>query len=367
MPIRTVTDLHEHLELAIQVELSTVPPYLYAMYSIEDQRSEATLLLRSIVAEEMLHAVLASNLLLATGGRPRFDSTAYMPEYPSRMPHHRPPLEVGLAPCTEATIREVFMRIEQPEEHDAPPEPDMYETLGQFYHALENAIVDLSAVGDLFSNAQATAQLSDPSFYAPVEDDAEDSGGLVLVLDTETAIQAIEIIVHQGEGLSDERWADPSHQELTHYYKLLQIAERVSPLGRVRPVPVNPRTADYPTDLQAVSYLFNSAYRYLYLLLAQLFTAQETKTPGGRRALPGDDRGHGAARAVPRQPTPAGWRRGRSDVRGGRSRHRSSPRAASRARGDRLVRGARARAGGCADHLAPARSPGVALRSRRAP
>ena len=279
MPIRTVTDLHEHLELAIQVELSTVPPYLYAMYSIEDQRSEATLLLRSIVAEEMLHAVLASNLLLATGGRPRFDSTAYMPEYPSRMPHHRPPLEVGLAPCTEATIREVFMRIEQPEEHDAPPEPDMYETLGQFYHALENAIVDLSAVGDLFSNAQATAQLSDPSFYAPVEDDAEDSGGLVLVLDTETAIQAIEIIVHQGEGLSDERWADPSHQELTHYYKLLQIAERVSPLGRVRPVPVNPRTADYPTDLQAVSYLFNSAYRYLYLLLAQLLTAQETKTP----------------------------------------------------------------------------------------
>ena len=277
MPIRTVKDLHEHLELAIQVELSTVPPYLYAMYSIEDQRSEAALLLRSIVAEEMLHAVLASNLLLATGGRPRFDTTAYMPAYPSLLPHHRPPLEVGLAPCSEAAIRNVFMRIEQPEQHEAPPEPDTYETLGQFYHALENAIVELSAGGDLFANPQAAAQLSDPSFYAPVEDDAEDSGGLVLVLDPDSALEAIEIIVHQGEGLSDERWADPSHQELTHYYKLLQIADGVSPLGTVLPVPANPRTADYPPELQAVSHLFNSAYRYLYQLLAHLFTPVEPK------------------------------------------------------------------------------------------
>ena len=63
MPITTREALHEHLELAIQVELTTVPPYLYAMYSIADQRSESALLLRSIVAEEMLHAVLASNVL----------------------------------------------------------------------------------------------------------------------------------------------------------------------------------------------------------------------------------------------------------------------------------------------------------------
>ena len=35
MPIRTVTDLHEHLQLALRVELATIPPYLYAMYSID--------------------------------------------------------------------------------------------------------------------------------------------------------------------------------------------------------------------------------------------------------------------------------------------------------------------------------------------
>jgi hypothetical protein len=36
MPIETTQDLHDHLELAISIELATVPPYLYAMYSIED-------------------------------------------------------------------------------------------------------------------------------------------------------------------------------------------------------------------------------------------------------------------------------------------------------------------------------------------
>lgn len=56
MPIDTVDDLREHLLVAIEVELSTIPPYLYAMYSIEDQSSEAALLIRSVVVEEMLHA-----------------------------------------------------------------------------------------------------------------------------------------------------------------------------------------------------------------------------------------------------------------------------------------------------------------------
>lgn len=277
MPITTREALHEHLELAIQVELTTVPPYLYAMYSIADQRSESALLLRSIVAEEMLHAVLASNVLLAVGGRPRFDTTAYMPRYPGWVPHHKPPLGVRLEPCSPAVVEDVFMRIEQPEIHGAPAEPDEFETLGQFYHALEVALAELSAQDDLFTDPQLECQLSDPAFYAPVEDDAEDSGGLMEVRDLAGADAAIEVIVHQGEGLSDERWADPSHAELTHYYKLLQIRDGESPIGEVRPVPTDPRTADYPEPLQPVSDLFNLAYRSLYLLLGRLLSPAPDK------------------------------------------------------------------------------------------
>ncbi|MDX1468373.1 MAG: ferritin-like protein [Acidimicrobiia bacterium] len=277
MPIDSIQDLREHIELAIKVELTTIPPYLYAMYSIEDQSSESALLIRSIVAEEMLHAALAANLLLAVGGRPDFTATSYIPRYPSDVPHHRPPLRVDLAPCSLDLVKDLFMRIEQPEIHGAPDQPDEFETLGQFYHALENGFRKLNKSGELFANTQEDCQLSDPSFYAPVAFDAEDSGGLMLVNDVETAIEAIEIIVHQGEGLSDERWADPAHQELTHFYKLLRIYEGDSPLGAIIPMPTNPTTSSYPEAVRPVSDLFNAAYRYVYWVLDALYGPDRDK------------------------------------------------------------------------------------------
>ncbi len=273
MPIETPEDLREHVELAIRVELATVPPYLFAMYSIEDQRSEAALLIRSIVVEEMLHAALATNLLLAVGGTPDFAGTKYFPNYPMELPHHRPPLTIDLAPCSLDLVQNLFMRIEQPEIHGAPAEPDEFETLGQFYHALEIGLATVSERFDIFSNPQSDSQMSDPGFYRPVALDADDSGGLVRIEDLASAIEAIEIIVHQGEGLSDEKWADPSHQELTHYYKLARISDGTSPLGSIRNVRTNPRTAEYPEDLQTVSHLFNAVYRSLYLAMDRVFTA----------------------------------------------------------------------------------------------
>jgi len=278
VPITSRVELQQHLELAIRVELATIPPYLFAMYSIEDQSSEAALLLRSIVVEEMLHAALATNLLLAVGGTPGFAGTEYITEFPSELPHHQPPLRMELAPCSLGTIEDLFMRIEKPEVHDAPAQPDQFETLGQFYHALELAMERLSDGEDLFSDPQQDAQLSDPRFYRPVELDAEDSGGLMLIDDLASARAAIEVIVHQGEGLSDERWADPEHKELTHFHKLLQITEGISPLGRVVPVRRNPKTAGYPEQLRPVSDLFNALYRGLFLVLDRIFAPDSNQS-----------------------------------------------------------------------------------------
>jgi hypothetical protein len=273
MPIDTPDELREHIELAIKVELSTIPPYLYAMYSLEDTTSVPALLIRSIVVEEMLHAALATNLLLAVGGRPDFRSTLYIPAYPCELSHHRPPLTLSLEPVSVGLVRDTFMRIEQPEAHDAPAEPDEYETLGQFYHALEIGLEKISAEFDLFADPQLGSQLSESRFYAPVAFDADDSGGLVSITDLVSATEAIEIIVHQGEGLSDDRWADPAHQELTHYHKLVQIVDGEHPLGVVRAFPSNPRTADYPHDVRIVSDLFNAIYRCLYLTMDRMFNA----------------------------------------------------------------------------------------------
>jgi hypothetical protein len=279
MPIDTVEELKEHLELAITVELSTIPPYLYAMYSLADARGEAALLIRSIVVEEMLHAALCANILLAVGGSPRFAEDVHLSRYPCALPHHEPPLHLSLQPLSETVLREVFLRIEQPEVHGAPAEPDAYETLGQFYHAVERGLGDLASRGDLFATPQRERQLADPSFYAAVEDDDDDSGGLLLVDDLGSACQAIEVIVHQGEGLSESRWADDSHRELTHYYKLLSLLDGTTALGEVLPLPTDPRTADYPAHLQPVSHLFNSAYRFVALLLDEMYSPRADKQP----------------------------------------------------------------------------------------
>ena len=279
MPITTPEELRQHLALAMQVELTTVPPYLYAMYSIEDQASEAARLIKSVVAEEMLHAALVANLLTALGGRPRFSDPDLVPAYPGPLPHHVPPLIVDLAPASPQLCRDVFMVIEQPEAPGAPPEEDFFETLGQFYYALELALEDLSGRFDLFLDIQADRQLADSRFYQPVEFDAEDSGGLMLVKDLESACAAIEVVVHQGEGVTDNRYADPSHQALTHYYKFEQIADGVSPLGEVRPVMINPRTLDLPEPLRPVSDLVNAMYRYLYVTMDDLYQPVADKGP----------------------------------------------------------------------------------------
>lgn len=278
VPIENVPDLHEHLRLALKIELATIPPYLYAMYSIENQSSDAALLIRSIVAEEMLHAALVSNVLLAVGGRPDFRNPDLVPSYPMFLPHHTPPLQLGLRPCSPSLVRDVFMTLEQPETHHPSPDPDRFETLGQFYHALEQGLEHLDGAADLFADTQLGSQMATAAYYAPVKFDADDSGGLSAVTDLASASSAIEVIVHQGEGVSLDRWADPDHRELTHFHKLLQISEGISPLGAIRPLPDNPKTAHYPHHLRPVSELFNAAYRYLFHVLDGLFSPGDDKS-----------------------------------------------------------------------------------------
>ncbi len=273
MPITTPQELRDHLELAVAVELSTVPPYLYAMYSIEDPSSEAALLIRSVVAEEMLHAALAANLLLAVGGNPDFSSPDLIPRYPSDLPHHRPTLTLNIKPCSQQQIEELFLVIEQPETHAAPPEDDIYTSLGQFYHAIERGLERVAESHDIFANPQTDRQMAKSMYYRPVEFDAEDSGGLLLISDIESADEAIHIIVHQGEGVSDEKWADPAHKELTHYHKFLRIADGTAPIGKVAPAPLNPRSADFPPEVRAIADLFNAAYRYVYITMDGIYQA----------------------------------------------------------------------------------------------
>ncbi len=274
MAIETIDDLRAHVALATKVELSTIPPYLYAFYSIKDSESEAARLIASVVVEEMLHACLTANLSAAIGGDPQFDSEM-IPAYPSPLAHHQPELLLELRRCTPELVQDMFLTIEKPQAPGAIPEDDNFETLGQFYNALELAVDALDAKSDLFANHQPTRQLSNPAFYGPVTYNAADAGGLMLIQDRASADEALEIIVHQGEGVSDQRWADPAHQELTHYYKYLKIADGASPIGPVWPVPDNPRTEDFPVHLRKVSDLFNALYGLVYVTMNDLYSGTQ--------------------------------------------------------------------------------------------
>lgn len=271
MPIDTPQSLRDHLELAIKVEMTTIPLYLYAMYSIEDPASDAAHLLRSVATEEMLHVVLVGNILLAVGGEPTFYDRDFTPEYPGFLPHHIPPLALSLKACSEEQVRSTFMVIEQPESPGAPAEPDDYETLGQFYLAVEEALIDLSERYDLFENPALDRQVSHPSYYFPVKHDALSSGGIAAIDSLDGAVDALEILIHQGEGVQDEKFADPEHKELTHFYKFELLAEGEKPIGAVRPAIADPSRANLPAEVWPIAELADAVYTYVFVLMDRMF------------------------------------------------------------------------------------------------
>src|SRR6187397_298773 len=122
--ITDVADLRRHLQWAVEVEHCTIPPYECAVWSVVDPDSAAATSIKYVVREEMLHAALAANILTAVGGRPRFTGDA-VPRYPEPMRHHDPkdPLVLHLAPASLELVRDVFLRIEQPEEPGARRKP----------------------------------------------------------------------------------------------------------------------------------------------------------------------------------------------------------------------------------------------------
>src|SRR3954463_5867953 len=137
LPIATLDELREHLQWAIELEHSTLPPYLTALYSIKDgHNAEAAEVIQSVFLEEMLHMTLAANILNAVGGEPNVDYPGIMPSYPTYLAHSNQAFEVPLLKFSKEAL-EVFLQIERPGEHDGLPEDDEFETIGQFYEAIE--------------------------------------------------------------------------------------------------------------------------------------------------------------------------------------------------------------------------------------
>ncbi|CAH1238985.1 Hypp5677 [Branchiostoma lanceolatum] len=114
--ILTLQELKRALQVALELELTTIPPYLSALFSIKDGNNrEVAALIKSVVIDEMKHMALVSNILNAIGGTPNLKNQAIVPSYPAPLPGGaNPGLVVQLARCSLNQIRTVFQGIERP-------------------------------------------------------------------------------------------------------------------------------------------------------------------------------------------------------------------------------------------------------------
>lgn len=205
--------LKHKLQIAIELEHSTIPPYLYALYSIKDGCNlEVAALMLSVIKQEMLHMSLDCNILNAIGGAPKIDSPRFIPHYPGHLPGAvEAGLIVPLAPLSKQVVLDVFMVIEAPVTTvEDTPGPDEGVTIGQFYQHLKDEIVALDEEQSIFTG--------DPTLQLRTGFTELQNPGVV---DRDTALAAIDMIVEQGEG-SDVSPLDPEH-ELAHFYKFAEI------------------------------------------------------------------------------------------------------------------------------------------------
>jgi hypothetical protein len=233
--IATVEDLHGYLDVAMQLEHATIPPYLTALYSIHPTTNGAAYrVIRVVAVEEMLHLTLAANLLNAVGGKPDLTSDGFVPAYPAHLPDGEEDFEVGTRAFSREAI-EVFLKIERPAPagHDTRfvdrershrallPGVDAQESdlhffsIGEFYAELGEGLHRLhDRLGDALFCGDPARQVGPEYYY---------SGGsaIVKVTDVESAAAAMRVISEQGEGLGGGIFDDEG--ELAHYYRFQQL------------------------------------------------------------------------------------------------------------------------------------------------
>jgi hypothetical protein len=304
-------ELRGQLQTALELEHSTIPPYLCALYSIKPGSNLMPAeIIRSVVLEEMLHMVMAANLMNAIGGKPQIGRKEtgkggkFIPDYPTSLPGDvDPTLIVGLNYFSHDSIK-TFWKIEHPApSYKLPdnfgPSATVYGTIGEFYEALLRNITALEAIakkqGKTIFTGSPEKQVSSEHYYGA-------GGKLFTVHNLDDACKVIEEIVGQGEGTlgsifsgpfqeGDPKYLifGPSVSEYAHYFRFKEVfyerfyaitdsAHRDShnkglPTGerfevdweavcKMRP---NPKLKDYKkgTPLYNKTYEFNKTYSAL--------------------------------------------------------------------------------------------------------
>jgi hypothetical protein len=203
--IKTSADLQDALQTAMQLEFSTIPPYLCAQWSINSDPSGVADLIESIVVQEMYHFALAGNMLTAIGGVPRIANASFIPRYPTNvLPGGiSQKLAVDLKPLTPEQAQ-VFMQIEYPE---FPPVALVAgpATIGAFY----------DTIADGFTTVNPAIN---PNAFAVTSGEAKPIKSIA------DALAAVSMIKGEGEGTSGSPdQPPPGNTTFAHYYVFKEI------------------------------------------------------------------------------------------------------------------------------------------------
>ena len=215
----TIEKLKENLQVGVQLEFATIPPYLTALYSIkEGYNSEIRKLIRSVAMQEMIHMAQVANILIAIGGVPRIDSKKTVPSYPTvGLPGNvLPNLTVTLEKLTLQHVYKVFMGIEVPHNEsvdNTTGEQIAENTIGQFYDSIAQCVTSLG--NGIFNKSTANKQIQWPW---PTK-----IGRVFIVTDVSSAVKGIQEIKEQGEGASPFDPTQGDTSSLAHFYKFEEI------------------------------------------------------------------------------------------------------------------------------------------------
>jgi len=297
VPLNTLPDAYNALQMALQIEFGTLPPYLYALYSIKPETNPAaTARIKSIAMQEMIHFCLDCNILNALGGSPLIADASVVPKYPGSLPGDLGGLTLHLLPFSPDALQQ-GMNIETPEDGaiDFPEEKllaaPQFQTIGQFYHALDRYLASLPTSA-WHANRN---QITDDQFLA---------GDLFAVNNYADAHRAIEQIVSEGEG-SPVTPLD-FQGELAHYYRFEEIKRNQlltkadnpegfawgAPLGvdwaAAYPAIADPAQHNFagdPPAAQAVQRKCNAAYTQMLRELQRAVNGEPTRLGNAVRGM----------------------------------------------------------------------------------
>ncbi len=280
--------IQEKLQKAIELELTTIPPYLTAMYSIkQNTNNKVANVIRNVFIEEMLHMVLSANVLISIGGKVKL-GIENIPIYPCRLmfkgkQFRDREFDINLAALSKENL-EIFLKIELPDFLSDLKLLEMRKviipgyTIGEFYNGIKEdltKLVDEYGVKKVFAG-KPESQITEDYFWKA-------RGKIEVIKNLDDAIKAIDLIVEQGEGASVS--LDNFSNDLfdAHYFKFNEIYhERIYAIdddpkepptgeslivdyGNIYPIKTNCKSSDY--DNQPELKNLNDRFNYNYTLM----------------------------------------------------------------------------------------------------